>query len=75
MTELIDWFMPSPLGQPDGVDHRRPEFYRPAVEQTPLRRVARPEEVAEVALFLASERSSFITGEVINVGGGYYLGL
>ena len=51
------------------------EFYRPHVDQTPLRRPGRPEEVAEVALFLASERSSFITGEVVNVSGGYSLGL
>ena len=51
------------------------EFYRPHVEQTPLRRAGQPAEVAEVALFLASERSSFITGEIINVSGGYYLGL
>lgn len=51
------------------------EFYRPAVEQTPLRRVAQPDEIAEIALFLASARSSFITGEIINASGGFYLGL
>ena len=50
------------------------ETYRPAIERTPLRRVARPEEIAEIALFLASDRSSFITGEVINASGGYVLG-
>ena len=50
------------------------DFYKPFVEQTPLRRVAQPAEIAEVALFLASERSSFITGEIINVSGGHFLG-
>jgi len=36
----------------------------------PLKRMGRPEEVAEAVLFLASERSSFITGEILNVNGG-----
>ncbi len=36
----------------------------------PLRRVGKPEEVADVVLFLASERSSFITGANILVDGG-----
>jgi 2-hydroxycyclohexanecarboxyl-CoA dehydrogenase len=40
------------------------------VKATPLRRLARPEEVAEAALFLASDRASFTTGETLSVGGG-----
>jgi NAD(P)-dependent dehydrogenase (short-subunit alcohol dehydrogenase family) len=47
---------------------------QPALDITPLRRVARAEEIAEIALFLASERSSYITGEIINASGGYNLG-
>lgn len=39
-------------------------------EKIEPREVARPEEVAEVALFLASGRSSFITGAIIDVDGG-----
>lgn len=42
-------------------------------EATPLRRHGRPEEIANVAAFLVSEESSFITGEVINVSGGWFL--
>lgn len=38
----------------------------------PLNRFGRPEEVAEVVCFLASEKSSYITGEVISVNGGLY---
>ncbi|MGH9430605.1 MAG: SDR family NAD(P)-dependent oxidoreductase [Terriglobia bacterium] len=39
----------------------------------PLRRLARPEEVAMPILFLASEMSTYITGEVLNVNGGNVL--
>ncbi len=38
--------------------------------ETPLRRWGRPQDVAEMAVFLASDAASFITGQVINVNGG-----
>lgn len=40
----------------------------------PLGRVGLPEDVANAAVFLASDKSSFITGHVLNVNGGQYLG-
>jgi 2-hydroxycyclohexanecarboxyl-CoA dehydrogenase len=37
---------------------------------TPMRRLARPAEVADAILFFASERASFVTGQVLSVSGG-----
>ncbi len=39
----------------------------------PMERLGRPEDVAEAVLFLVSERSSYITGQVLNVNGGIYM--
>lgn len=40
----------------------------------PMRRFGKPEDIARVAVFLASEESSYITGQVITVDGGLSLG-
>jgi 3-oxoacyl-[acyl-carrier protein] reductase len=40
------------------------------IDATPLQRIGRPEEMAELALFLLSERSSFTTGQVYVADGG-----
>jgi NAD(P)-dependent dehydrogenase (short-subunit alcohol dehydrogenase family) len=53
------------------------EFWRdPAVEKqaagmVPLNRLAEPKDIAEAALFLASDSSDYITGEVLAVNGGW----
>lgn len=44
------------------------------IRQIPLGRPGLAEEVAKVALFLASDQSSYITGQTINVNGGLYMG-
>jgi 3-oxoacyl-[acyl-carrier protein] reductase len=43
-----------------------------AVAQTPLGRLAVPQDVASVACFLASDEARFVTGEIIEVNGGFY---
>ena len=42
------------------------------IDQTPLGRLEKPEDVAKVVLFLASTDSDFMTGQAINVTGGVY---
>lgn len=52
---------------------RNPAERRKATSSIPLRRFARPEEVAMPILFLASSMSTYMTGEVININGGSIL--
>jgi 3-oxoacyl-[acyl-carrier protein] reductase len=41
------------------------------IENTPLRRIGRPEEVANVVAFLASDEASYMTGAAVEVAGGW----
>lgn len=47
------------------------DFAKGAVAQTPLGRVGQPEDIAKAVVFLASDDSGWITGELINAGGGF----
>ena len=57
-TVLLDRFVGSP------------EKMQAMVQGVPMKRVGRPEEIAEVIAFVASEKASFLTGQIINVNGG-----
>jgi 3-oxoacyl-[acyl-carrier protein] reductase len=43
------------------------------LEQIPLKRMGKPEDIAETALFLASDASAYITGQVLAVDGGMFM--
>jgi 3-oxoacyl-[acyl-carrier protein] reductase len=54
-------------GMPDEVTEK-------FIKQIPLGRLGRVDEIVEAALFLCSPLSSYITGQVLNVNGGFYMG-
>jgi len=49
---------------------KNPEAVRRFVTEVPLGRLGQPEEVAQLALFLASDESSYITGQTVTIDGG-----
>jgi NAD(P)-dependent dehydrogenase (short-subunit alcohol dehydrogenase family) len=49
----------------------RPEFRQHWIEDAPMRRYATPEEIAPSVVYLASDASSFMTGSVLVIDGGY----
>jgi 3-oxoacyl-[acyl-carrier protein] reductase len=48
------------------------EFEAKMIENTPLGRIGQPEDIAKVAVFLASEDAGWVTGEKVTVSGGIY---
>ena len=61
---LISGLVGTPIGQTD-MGNRKPEY-----DIIPLRRIGRPEDVAEAAVFLASDKASYITNTILPVDGG-----
>ena len=57
----------------DMLDALPPEVLPQLAEETPLRRLGTPEDIAHAAAFLASEKADFITGQVLTVDGGFIL--
>lgn len=49
------------------------EDIQAVIDETPLMRIGKPEDVAEAVFFLASEKASFITGQILGVNGGYVI--
>ena len=47
-----------------------PELERDIAAGYPLRRIGRPADIADAAVFLASEQAGWITGQILQVGGG-----
>jgi NAD(P)-dependent dehydrogenase (short-subunit alcohol dehydrogenase family) len=78
----VNGILPGPVKTPfwDPVLAQLPENERDAMmdrvgKNTPMGRVGQPEDIAYTALFLCSDISSYITGQMINVSGGIPLGV
>ncbi len=57
----------------DLMRHWDDERRRSAAEQIPVRRLGTAADVSRLMLFLASDEASYITGETVNINGGYYM--
>jgi len=58
-----------------GAGIQKEQIYDKWAAEVPLRRLGKPEEVADAIVWLASERAAYITGQTILVDGGVYKGM
>jgi NAD(P)-dependent dehydrogenase (short-subunit alcohol dehydrogenase family) len=68
VNSICPGFVDTPMTDPA---FGQEEFYEYVHGQTPMGRIAQPEEVAGIAMFLASDEASYITGANIPVDGGW----
>jgi 3-oxoacyl-[acyl-carrier protein] reductase len=59
------------IGMSKGVPQDTMQIF---IKQIPLGRLGDAKEIIDAALFLASPMASYITGQVLNVNGGFYMG-
>ncbi len=67
---------PGPIESPGAAKQlwNTPEAVQRITEGIPLKRWGKPDEVADAVTFLASDHAGFITGEILTVDGGAWLG-
>ena len=66
----VNAICPGPIKTQMILSRYTPEELRARIETLPLGRIGEPREVAELALFLASDESEYITGQAIGIDGG-----
>ncbi len=74
----VNCVAPGSIEFPGGTWERRrtenPALYQSTLAQIPFGRMGRPEEVADVVLFLASDKAGWVTGQSLVVDGGQLVG-
>jgi len=75
MSEGSFWnrFGKEVIGMPSQMQQQMDEGTLYNISSLPIPRLGRPEDIAYLALFLASDRSSYLTGQLISVSGGAYM--
>lgn len=68
----VNAIVPGPFPAP-ATQRQDPEFIRRLGKKVPLGRIGRPEEIVGAVVFLVSDEASYITGEAINVDGGWHI--
>ncbi len=71
----VNAIAPGAIDTPMVRDGLMPEFLNMLMQHTPLQRLADPREAAEAILFLASDASSYFTGQTLEPNGGIHSGL
>lgn len=61
------------FGTPEEMARQAASGTLPSVQSQPIRRIGRPEDIAGLVVFLASDRASLITGQLVSVSGGAYM--
>jgi 3-oxoacyl-[acyl-carrier protein] reductase len=67
---LVNAIAPTTILTPRDREKMTPERQEKLLNQIPLKRIATPDDISRVALFLGSGMNTFVNGEVITVGGG-----
>jgi NAD(P)-dependent dehydrogenase (short-subunit alcohol dehydrogenase family) len=68
VNAVAPWYIKTPLTEKLLSDK---SFLKSVLKRTPMNRYGKPEEVANVIIFLGSDASSFVTGQCIAVDGGF----
>lgn len=66
--------MPGMTATPAVMQYMTKEFSEDYLKHVPLGRIAQPEEIADAILYLVSDESSYITGNILNMAGGFGMG-
>ena len=68
----VNCVAPGVIDTPMNVEHSE-ETMQQLADETPLCRIGTPKEIADTAMFLASDKASFVTGQIIGVNGGFVI--
>lgn len=71
----VNGIAPGPIERTGGAERlfQSEEAAKRTIQSVPLGRVGKPEEIAELAAFIMSDKASYMNGEIVTLDGGQYL--